>query len=260
MKKIILLALLSVGFLYSCQEGKTNKNTGEFPIPYEKKHVFVKDETCEDEIEKCTRVDVEFYEFAEPKGYIANLQTSQMVEFISGLPIHDTIIIPVDSTANNMIKHYGTFKRDFPDSKQYWSVSMKSQITYKSDKLLSIELLTGSYLGGAHGDFRRSFLTIDSEGNRVHVIDFISDVKKFADLAEKKFRKLEGLKEDQHLNSTGYFFPDGKFILPEGIGLNEQGFVLYYNVYEIAPFYIGGTEIILSFDELDGILKKPFFQ
>ncbi|HEY9114346.1 MAG TPA: DUF3298 domain-containing protein [Bacteroidales bacterium] len=259
MKKIILLALLGIGLLNSCQEKNTNKNTGEFPITYEKKHVFVKDETCKDELEKCTRVDVEYYEFAEPRGYIANLQTSQMIEFISGLPISDSVV-PAELTANALLERYTGFINDFPDSKQYWSVSMKSQITYKSDKLLSIEMLTGSYLGGAHGDFRRSFLTIDSEGNRVHVIDFISDVKKFAELAEKKFRKLEGLKKDQHLNSTGYFFPDGKFILPEGIGLNEEGFVLYYNVYEIAPFYIGGTEIILSFDELEGIIKKPFFQ
>lgn len=260
MKKIILLALLGIGLLYSCQEGKPGKNTGDFPLSYEKKHVIVKDENCEGEKEKCTQVDVEYFEFAEPRGYIANLQTSQMVEFISGLPVHDTTVVPVDSTAQKMLNYYGSFKRDFPDSKQYWTVSMASEITYSSKYLLCIEMVTGSYLGGAHGDFRRSFLTIDNNGNRVHVIDFITDIKKFAELAENEFRKLEGLTKGQHLNSTGYFFPDGKFMLPEGIGLNEEGFVLYYNVYEIAPFYIGGTEIILSFDKLEGILKKPPFQ
>jgi len=255
----MLLALLSLVLLNSCQEVKTVKKSGEFPIAYEMKHVFVKDETCEDDIEKCTRVDVEYPEFAEPKGFIANLQISQMIEFIAGLPVSDSIV-PSDITANKLIKFYGDFKKDFPDSKQYWSVSMKSQITYNSDKLLCIEMITGSYLGGAHGDFRRSFLTINNAGDREHVIDYVTDLKKFAELAEYKFRDQRGLTKDQSLNTGGYFFPDQKFILPEGIGLNEQGFVLYYNVYEIAPFYIGGTEIILSFDELEGILKKSFFQ
>lgn len=255
MKKIILIALLGIVILNSCQE----KNRGEFPIAYKKKQFFVKDETCKDELEKCSRLDVEYYEFAEPKGYIANLQTSQMIEFISGLPISDSIV-PVAVTADTLLQRFAAFKKVFPDSKQYWSVSMKSQISYNSDKLLCIEMLTGSYLGGAHGDFRRSFLTINNAGDRVHVIDFITDLNKFAELAEKKFREQRGLTKEQSLNLGGYYFPDQKFILPEGIGLNKEGFVLYYNVYEIAPFYMGGTEIILSFDELDGILKKPFFQ
>lgn len=259
MKKNILLAALILFLFNSCQESRIGKNNGEFPISYEKKHIVVKDDSCENNEDKCTKLDLGYFEFEGNRGYIANLQTSQMIEFISGLPVLDSIV-PAELTANTLIERYGDFKKDFPDSKQFWSVSMESQITYNSDKLLCIEMLTGSYLGGAHGDFRRSFLTITNAGDRVHVIDYVTDLIKFAELAEKKFREQRGLTKDQSLNTGGYFFPDGKFILPEGIGLNEQGFVLYYNVYEIAPFYIGGTEIILDFGELEGIIKKPPFQ
>jgi len=258
MLKKILQAVLIVIIFNSCQLGKYNKSAGEFPIGFEKKHVFVKYEPCESETDKCTKMDVDYFQFAEPKGFIGNLQISQMIQFISGLAISDTVV-PAEKTAEELFRVYSKFRMDYPDSKQYWSVSMESQINYNSKELLSIEMLTGSYLGGAHGDFRHSFLTINKFGNRVHVIDFITDLKKFAELAEKKFRQKEGLAKDQSLNATGYFFPNEKFILPEGIGLSEQGFVLYYNVYEIAPFYIGGTEIIIGFDELKGILKKPLY-
>jgi hypothetical protein len=258
MKINLLFVILGAIIFNSCQVGKYNKSAGEFPIAFEKKHVTVKDDECKGKIDECTGMDVEYFEFAEPRGYVANLLTSQMIQFIAGLPIQDTIV-SAENTAHNLIQHFVNFKKEFPDSKQFWYVSMKSQISYNSKKLLSIEMITGSYLGGAHGDFRHSFLTINNNGERVHIIDFVTDLKKFAELAEKKFRELRGLKKDQSLNTGGYFFPDGKFILPEGIGLNEQGFILYYNVYEIAPFYIGGTEVVIPYAELDGMLKEPLY-
>lgn len=254
MEKNILIALLGLVFLNSCQE----KNKVIFPVSYEMKHVMVNDDACADTIEKCTKLDVEYFEFEGAQGYIANLQTSQMIEYISGLPIHDSII-PVEETAQLLIQRFRDFKRDFPDSRQYWSVSMKSRVIFENDKLLCIEMVTGSFLGGAHGNFLHSFLTINNAGDRVHAIDLITDVKKFAEIAEEKYREQRGLSKGESLNKDGYFFPDGKFILPEGIGLSEKGFVLYYNVYEIAPFYKGGTELILSYQSLKGILRKPYF-
>jgi hypothetical protein len=114
-------------------------------------------------------------------------------------------------------------------------------------------------MGGAHSNSERVYVTFDSKGNKVKILDYFSDVTQLKSIAEKKFRNMNNIGENESLNKGGYFFPNGQFIFSKSIGLSEHGLVLFYNPYEIAPYYKGSTEILIDFSDLEGITKKPLF-
>ena len=65
------------------------------------------------------------------------------------------------------------------------------------------------------------------------------------------------LKLQEKLKENGfndYFFGDS-FQLPENIGFSDEGVILLYNVYEIAPYSEGITEFTIPFEEALPYLK-----
>ena len=68
-------------------------------------------------------------------------------------------------------------------------------------------------------------------------------------MAESAFREKHKLTPDTSLNDGGFLFPDGDFILPENMAVNEQGILLIYNPYEVAAYALGRTVLLLPFPE-----------
>lgn len=52
---------------------------------------------------------------------------------------------------------------------------------------------------------------------------------------------------------------DDKFILPANIFVTKDGLLLFYNVYEIAPYSDGTKELLLTYDELKGYISPDLF-
>jgi hypothetical protein len=44
---------------------------------------------------------------------------------------------------------------------------------------------------------------------------------------------------------------------PENFILGKDDITFIYNPYEIAPYAMGKTELILTYDDMDDIMKKP---
>ena len=51
-----------------------------------------------------------------------------------------------------------------------------------------------------------------------------------------------------------YFFGD-PFHLPANIGINDEGILMLYNVYEIASYAQGITEFTIPFEDVERFLK-----
>jgi hypothetical protein len=51
-------------------------------------------------------------------------------------------------------------------------------------------------------------------------------------------------------------FENDQFFLPDNFAIVEEGITFFYNSYEIAPYAMGATELILRYDELKGIMPK----
>ncbi|MDH6356028.1 hypothetical protein M2132_002382 [Dysgonomonas sp. PH5-45] len=159
------------------------------------------------------------------------------------------------------IKSYKEFVSETPDYTQAWTVDIKGEVEYNSLELINIKLESFMMTGGAHGNPYTASLIFDAkEGKALSVSDLVNDTTALNVLAEAKFREKYNIPTDKSLNSTGLMFVDDKFILPANIFVTKDGLLLFYNVYEIAPYVAGTKDILIPYTEIDKILSAKIKQ
>lgn len=139
---------------------------------------------------------------------------------------------------------YYAFKNDFPESSMEWDAQIDGEIMYQSDEMVSVAITSYKNTGGAHGSLIITFLNFDVyTGKQLKNEDLFIDYISFTNLAKEYFNEEISDKKDL------YFEPDN-FKLPENIGFNDEGVILLYNTFEIAPYSSGVTEIIIPWNDL----------
>ncbi len=174
--------------------------------------------------------------------------------------IISTLSLPENKTDLNTVlkgfnSEYVHFKKDFPDaSEPVWELSIETELIYQSEDVITIAISTYEFKGGAHGNDKIKFLTLNAKSGAVlNQNDIIESITNFKALAKTHFIKSLEVKED-NLKMEDFFF--GKpFQLPENIGFSEDGLVLLYNVYEVASYDQGYTEFVIPFEEAESYLK-----
>lgn len=113
------------------------------------------------------------------------------------------------------------------------------------------------FTGGAHG-FRVIVYTLIDNQKGLPVENWhmlFSDTNTVLKIAEKTFRKAKGMSENEDISKS--WFWNGKFYLPDNFAYTEKGILFYYNLYEIAPYEQGETELLLDYESLGKLLIKP---
>lgn len=179
-----------------------------------------------------------------------NKRINQVI--ISSLTTNDKIetsSLTISETIDLFNKEYNAFKTDFPDSVMEWDAQIDGEIMYQSDEIVSIAITTYLNTGGAHGNLVIKFLNFDVyTGKQLKNEDLFQNYLSFTEIAKEYFN--EEIADKKEL----YFEPDN-FKLPENIGFNEEGAILLYNTYEIAPYSSGITEINIPWNELQSSLN-----
>lgn len=154
----------------------------------------------------------------------------------------------VEESIDVFNNEYLKFKTDFPDSPIVWEAQIDGEVSYQSESVISIAITNYMNTGGAHGNLIITFLNFNPlTGDTISNKNLFSDFSSFEELAKTHFYKeIANNKED-------YFEPDN-FTLPANIGFDDDGLILLFNTYEIAPYSSGITEIHIPFGELDSIL------
>jgi len=77
-------------------------------------------------------------------------------------------------------------------------------------------------------------------------------------MLNKKLRKLNGIKDDEKLKDAGFFIDYVEY--NDNFYINNDGIGFFYNVYEIAAYATGTTELFCTFREVKELLNKnhPF--
>ena len=176
--------------------------------------------------------------------------------------IVNTISFSEDSLINLSLKDavkkfdsiYVAFKDDFEENPLIWETLIDGEVTYQSPALTCIAINSYLNTGGAHGNMTISFLNFNSQtGKLLHLDDHIKNKVDFIKLAEKYFNIK--LQESSHEDGFDNYFMGEDFHLPENIGFSDEGVILLYNVYEIAPYSEGITEFTIPFEEALPYLK-----
>ncbi|SFP64883.1 DUF3298 and DUF4163 domain-containing protein [Parafilimonas terrae] len=165
-----------------------------------------------------------------------------------------------DSLVAGFVDAYKKMKTKFPDGPAIsWDGKLNGSVVKQTDRLVNIKLEAFTFTGGAHPNSNTYSLLFNAEtGKKLAQGDVIKDIPALTALAEKKFREQLKIPAGTPVNSTIYTFDDNKFVLPKNIFFTDSGLQLYYNAYEIAPYYVGATIITLPYPDAEQYLAmKP---
>lgn len=136
--------------------------------------------------------------------------------------------------------------------------NINSNIYYLNDNLLVYSVKINRYTGGAHGMYSNLFINIDlTTGKRI----FMNDIFKANSdslITEELWKQLvidQHVTNKQVLEDLGYG-QIGELKPTENFIIGQDGITFYYNVYDIAPYSEGPTQIKLSYNKLKNILRK----
>ncbi|MEI0537716.1 RsiV family protein [Brachyspira pulli] len=125
-------------------------------------------------------------------------------------------------------------------------------IDYLSKKVVSINKLVYEYTGGAHGNYAtvNSVYSLE-DGNKLKIEDLITDLKnpELLKLVKDKLVNLEGR------NANSYIGLDELTLENNNFYLTSKGLVFTWGIYEIGPYAIGETRVLIPTEEIKPYLK-----
>ena len=143
-------------------------------------------------------------------------------------------------------QEYNNFKAEFPENLQQWEAQIDGEIMFQSPEIMSVAITSYSNTGGAHGALNISFLNFETEtGELINNDKLINNLKAFKNLAKTYF--------DEAIKEKDLVFDTETFELPANLAYSDDGLILLYNTYEIAPYSDGIIEFVIPFDE-----AKPY--
>ena len=152
--------------------------------------------------------------------------------------------------------NYYTKVTTLNSSEPAWFITIDGAIIYRSEKLINIALRHNAFVGGAHGYAGKRSLLFDIESGVVILNkNLFNNPQAFTKFAESKFRDKYKISANAAINDNGFMFESNVFQLPQTYFYTSKGFLLYYNVYEIASYAQGIFEVLIPYSEMKPYLK-----
>jgi len=166
---------------------------------------------------------------------------------------------PEELTAAFLAEHRA-FVQEFPDATADWSIDIAVDAIYNSAKVVTLDITESAYTGGAHPNSRRQLATFEvPTGQFLGVDDLAVDVAGLTRIVEERFRRARNLGEDEDLAAAGFWFTDKRFTLPDNIGVVSDGMIFHWNAYEIAPYSMGATSLLVSASDLGEVVTVDWW-
>jgi hypothetical protein len=236
---LLLLILLALG----CKKNEdqlTNK-----PLEF-------KSEKCAD----CPEVKINIFNFIDEIPIATTINNVLEEEVIDQLLYDDDIKVEsIDKAITSFKNGYLDLKKMYADETVGWEAKIEAAITFENKDVISIQMDSYIFTGGAHGYGVTRFLNFDKKkGDQLENWQLFGDKEDFRHFAEVKFKIQEDIPQSASINSTGFMFEDERFYLPKNIGFTKKGLQLIYNQYEVASYADGPIIITLPYNEINKFL------
>lgn len=189
-------------------------------------------------------VEVNIPEAIGNKTVTNQINSEIQKKVISALHIGNPDEVTASSIEESIIAfndEFKAFKTDFPETSQLWEAQIDGEVMYQSPELTSIAITSYTNTGGAHGILNISFLNFDSKtGKTIEISQLFNNIEAFKQVTERYFKEAT---KDKSL-----LLDYKAFKLPANIGYSEDGLVLLYNTYEVAPYATGIIELAIPFE------------
>ena len=212
-------------------------------------------ENCINEEADCSIISLEVLKAKGPEDISEEINAAlneHVINLISNAekPKPQTL----EELTDNFLKDYKTAAESFSEEPP-WEAYLNQNIYRQTEDLISIGVTTEVFSGGAHGYKNLTFLNFDPEtGEKLSADDLFEP--QFTALAEEKFREAQQIPAGENINSTGYWFENDTFQLPENIGFSEEAVILVYNPYEVGPYATGDIYLEIPLKDAQPFLRK----
>ena len=138
-----------------------------------------------------------------------------------------------------------------------WGKNITMDICHNENNIVSIKVEKYAFTGGAHGISMTEFVVCDLNlRKRLELNDIFKEgARENLDaLLDKKLRRLNGITPEEKLNEAGFFVD--KMEATENFYINKDGIGFFYNIYHIAPYSSGTTELLVPFREIKDLFRS----
>lgn len=170
----------------------------------------------------------------------------------------------INRTIKSQVEGFYNYTKNtlFPEAKEEYKYAMENgfpfrqfeavlnyTITYNRCNYLSMYRDSYEYTGGAHGSTLRQSDTFDTTNGRTFCLsDFFSDCPDYREYIIKQIIKQadENMRENPYIYFDNYKELIRENFNPESFYLTNEGIVIYFQQYEIAPYSTGIVEFTVK--------------
>lgn len=206
----------------------------------------------------CASYEVEYPVFTGLDSAVAHKIHQQITAMVSmGNPEMEDK--PMDSIAADFIAGFEEFGAEMEGEVMGWYYGATAKVEVLTDSLISISVQDEYFTGGAHGGSGVYYFNINPHTGAEFTLDnFLKEGHKqpLTTIAEGLFRKERELADTASFSENGFEFPEDQFQLNQNYGFTKEGIVFYYNNYEVGPYVLGPTQVIIPYTSLSEWIKQ----
>jgi len=193
---------------------------------------------------------------ASNKGEVSKALNDNIEQHIISLVDYqeEDDISSLEALVQRFMDNYEASAKEFPEYNIPWEASVEGKLVNETPEVISIEYKLALFTGGAHGYTSVTYVNFDPETGNILSNDMIFN-SEFKQYAEKLFREKNEIPENESINSTGFFFEDDQFHLPQNIGILNNKIILRYNAYEVASYSEGGIQLVIPMEKAQNYMN-----
>lgn len=170
-----------------------------------------------------------------------------------------------DEITNNIMKFFNEsesqakeYYKDLPEIENKFVANVDFDIKKNSDNTLSILIMYYKYAGGAHGYSENVSYNVDMRtGKFILINDLFKNGVDYKGVINEEIRKqIEDLIKLDPQNNGIYEFKTIKE--NQKFYIQDNNLVIYFDLYDIAPYAAGIPEFIININKIDHILKPEY--
>jgi len=251
--RVVISLVISLLVICCSENGGNNKSDAA----YEMHKYKIISENCDTSGGKCAQVEFNYPVFSSKENLpVIDILNSYVTAALLADVSLDSASASMDEIGRGFIKEYDDFLTEFTDYSIGWALERNIKVIFEKRNIYSLEFFEYSFMGGAHPNSAKTYQSFNLKtGNKIVIPD--STVQhQLTIIAEKEFRRMKNIPDGQPLSSAGYWFEKDEFYLNDNFAIIDEGLIFYFNSYEIAPYALGPSEILLKGDEVENLIHK----
>jgi hypothetical protein len=207
---------------------------------------------CDADTAACARFEVNYPVFVEMDSNVQRSIDERVVAMLAGG--QPETAQSLTAMADDFVADFEAFEKENPQFGLGWYFDGNVSVLIASDTLISLQVDSETFTGGAHGSFTTRFVNVDPMTGTAYMLDALLQPgyeEELSSLAEEDFMRQRMPEGD----TTGTEFGT-PFKLNDNYGFRKEGIVFYFNDYELGSYAEGSTEILIPYERLGGWMRK----